>query len=101
MCANDPFDGTGRGTPGLLVFHYVVGGLAVLFSLMPVVFLVIVGLTLSTCILLAARYIRRCERYYFCLAVAAAVLVFVPVGTLMGVLTILVLQRESVKATVL
>jgi hypothetical protein len=61
----------------------------------------VAGLTLSTCVLLAARFIRRCERYYFCLGVAAAACVVFPVGTTLGVLTILLLQRQTVKATFL
>jgi hypothetical protein len=61
----------------------------------------VVGLTLSTCVLLAARFIRRCERYYFCLGVSAAACMVFPVGTIMGVLTILLLQRQTVKATFL
>ena len=116
----------------LAIFHNVVAGLGVLFSLFPVVHIamgvmmltgkldtdkagegppaflgwffivfpvvwIVVGLTVSTCVFLAGRYLRRRQRYLFCLVVAGVMCAFAPFGTVLGVFTILVLQRQTVK----
>ncbi len=116
----------------LSLFHYVVAGLAALFSLFPVLHLVlglaaitghlgdgeksampqlmgwffvffasawiVTGFTLAGCMVLAARFLRERRRFLFCLVVAGAECAFSPFGTLLGVFTIVVLVRPSVKA---
>jgi hypothetical protein len=46
---------------------------------------------------LAGRAIRRRENYTFCVIVAALSCMLMPFGTVLGVLTIVVLMRPSVK----
>ena len=46
---------------------------------------------------LAGRYLARRERYTFCLVVAGVECMFMPFGTVLGVFTIIVLSRPSVK----
>lgn len=46
---------------------------------------------------LGGRTLRRRQRYMFCLVVAGISCVFMPYGTTLGVFTILVLMRPSVK----
>ena len=55
------------------------------------------GLTFSVCLLLAGRYLRQRRHYTFCLVMAALSCMLAPFGTVLGVLTILVLMRESVR----
>ena len=115
----------------LSIFHYVVGALAGLCSLFPVVHLVVgiamltgrmsdmgtesearlfgwlfvvaaclviaIGLTFAVCIILAGRFLARHVYYIFCLVMAAVECIFMPFGTVLGVLTIVVLQRPTVK----
>jgi hypothetical protein len=116
----------------LSIFHYVVGGLAVLFALFPVLHLVLglflvfspekfmdhgqpppafigwlfvgvaavmitAGWTLAALLLTTAHFLARQEHYMFCLAMACVECLFVPFGTALGVFTIIVLTRESVK----
>jgi len=113
----------------LSIFHYVVGGLAGLFALIPVMHLVfglamasgaldstddvaraigcffvvfaslgiLLGLGFAACLILAGRSLARRERYTFCLVMAALACMFVPFGTVLGIFTILVLMRDSVK----
>jgi hypothetical protein len=118
----------------LAIFHYVLAGLAALFSLLPVVHLVMgvmmmsggfdsaggagdreaerlfggllaafaalfiaLGLTFAACLVAAGRFLARRTRYTFCLVMAAIECVFMPFGTVLGVFTILVLARDSVK----
>jgi hypothetical protein len=112
----------------LSIFHYIVGGLSILFGLFPIVHLV-VGLAMVTgrmgdgppdlfgwvfvimaslmiafgvalgilCIVAAGRLKNR-THYTFCFIVACIECAFMPFGTILGVFTIIVLTRDSVKA---
>ena len=117
----------------LSIFHYIVGGIAVLFSFFPIIYLVLgvlflmipnrfagsgppppfflgwififigagfmlVGLAFAVCLIMAGRYIVRHKHYIFCLVMARLNCLFMPFGTILGVFTIVVLMRPSVKA---
>lgn len=58
---------------------------------------ILCGLALAGVVIATGRFLRRHERYTFCLVVAAIECIFFPFGTVLGVLTIIVLQRVSVK----
>jgi hypothetical protein len=61
--------------------------------------LILVGWTLAVALLVAGRFLARRTRYMYCLVVAAIECLFLmPVGTVLGVFTIIVLSRPSVKA---
>lgn len=108
------------------VFHYVVGGMVAFFAcmflfhfcigvamltgaindapafigLMLVVMATVaitLGWTLSVCIIIAGRCLAKRKRYMFCLVMAAISCIFMPFGTVLGVFTIIVLMRPSVK----
>lgn len=116
------------------IFHYIVAGITALFSLFPVIhlvvglalvtgrfddtqaepgapdaalfgwffvvfaaFVIVCGLTLAIVMALTGRYLRRSHHHTFCLVVAAIECIFMPFGTVLGVFTILVLSRASVK----
>lgn len=114
----------------LSIFHYVVGGLAALFSLFPFLHLamgiamvtdrlhtsdqpeaalfgwffialasmmIVCGLAFSASLILAGRFLMRRVHYTFCFVMAALACVFVPFGTILGVFTIVVLARPTVK----
>ena len=110
----------------LSVFHYVVGGLAACFACIPIIhlsigiamlvgaiddapefvgallvliaiFAMLMGWTLAVCIIIAGRCLAKRKRYMFCLVIAAISCVFMPFGTVLGVFTIIVLMRPSVK----
>ncbi len=61
-------------------------------------FFMIAGLCFAVTIALAGRSLAQHRRYTFCLVVAAILCLFVPFGTLLGVFTIIVLVRSSVRA---
>jgi len=118
----------------LAIFHYVVSGLAVLFSFFPLLysamggfmlyaahhpgphnqepppaivgwifivlgaFFFLAGLAMAICILIAGRSLARQRRYWFAFVMACIECLFMPFGTILGVFTIIVLSRESVKA---
>lgn len=117
----------------LAMFHYIVGGLGALFSLFPLMhlvmgiamltstagfsdqsgsspppfvgwlfiilggFFIFVGLTMSMVIALSGRFITRRTRYPYSFVVACIECVFLPFGTILGIFTIIVLSRPSVK----
>jgi hypothetical protein len=56
------------------------------------------GLVIAICILIAGRSLARQRRYWFAFIVACIECLFIPFGTILGVFTIIVLSRESVKA---
>ena len=118
----------------LAIFHYVVAGLAALFSFFPLLYttvgvififaarhgtakpgedlppeflgwifavlgslLFLMGIAMAICILIAGRSLAHCKRYSFALVMACIECVFIPFGTILGVFTIVVLSRESVR----
>lgn len=48
-------------------------------------------------LLLAGRFLVRQEHYLFCLVLAALSTTFAPFGTVLGIFTLIVLLRDSVK----
>ena len=118
----------------LAIFHYIVAGLAALFSLFPLAYttvgaififvarhgtakpgedlppefvgwifavigslLFLAGIAIAICILIAARSLAKHTRYWFAFVMACIECLFIPFGTILGVFTIIVLSRESVK----
>lgn len=117
----------------LSIFHYIVGGIGALFSLFPLIYVVLgilflivsnrligsgtpppfflgwifiilgggfmlIGLAFAVCVILAGRFIAKHKHYIFCLVIASLNCLFMPFGTILGVFTIVVLVRPSVKA---
>ena len=60
-------------------------------------FLILFGWTFAILALVTGRCIARRKHYTFCLVVACIECLSVPFGTVLGVFTILVLNRRSVK----
>jgi len=110
----------------LSIFHYVVGGLAGLFACLPLIhfsigiamlvgaidgaprfiglmfamfamLFILAGWALAICLIIAGRNLATRRHYMFCLVVAAIACIFTPFGTVLGVFTIIVLMRPSVK----
>jgi hypothetical protein len=73
-------------------------GVGVVFVALAGMF-ILAGWTLAACIAYAGRNLARRERHMFCLVVAGIeACTCVPLGTVLGVLTIIVLLRSTVKA---
>jgi hypothetical protein len=118
----------------LAIFHYVVAGLAALFSLFPLLYttvgaififaarhgtpkpgeelppeflgwifvvlgllLFLLGIAMAICILIVGRSLSRHKHYTFVLVMACIECLFIPFGTILGVFTIVVLSRQSVR----
>ena len=120
----------------LAIFHYVVAGLAAVFSFFPLLYttvgaififaarhgtakpgedlppeflgwifavlglaLFLIGTAMAICILMAGRSLALRKRYSFVLVMACIECLFIPFGTILGVFTIVVLSRESVRGS--
>ena len=115
----------------LSIFHYVLGGLTGLFSLIPIMHVsigiamvsgafgsssgpppppfmgwffiaiggtvILLGETLAICTILAGRYISTRQAWMFCIVVAAINCLHMPLGTALGVFSIVVLIRPEIK----
>jgi hypothetical protein len=118
----------------LSIFHFVVGGIGALFSLFPIIHLVlglaliyspesfpdsntgeappafvgylfaaiggliiIIGETISALVIYSGLQMRKRRRYTFSFIIACVLCAFIPIGTVLGVFTIIVLSRDSVK----
>jgi len=55
------------------------------------------GWTFAVLVAIAGRNLARRTRYTYCLVMAGIECIFMPVGTVLGVFTIIVLVRDSVK----
>jgi hypothetical protein len=116
------------------IFHYVVAGLSALFSLFPVIHLVIglamvtghmgdmhkpgepdpalfgwffvavavviiaFGLAFSALLAYAGRCLRQRRRHTFCVVMAAISCAFMPFGTVLGIFTLIVLTKPTVRS---
>lgn len=61
------------------------------------VFMIAMGLGLATLMAFAGRAIRQRENHTFCVVVAAVSCLWIPFGTVLGIFTIVILSRDSVK----
>jgi hypothetical protein len=68
----------------------------VLFTVIPLT-IILVGWTIAFLIYRAGRCLQRHESYTFCLVMAGVMCLFMPLGTALGVFTIIVLMRPTVK----
>jgi hypothetical protein len=71
----------------------IVGGIFVGVAML----VLLVGLGSALCVILAGRFLNHRTHYIFCMVVAALECLSFPFGTILGVFTIVVLSRESVK----
>ncbi len=69
------------------------GGIFIVIGL----FLVLIFGTLGVLILKAGRNLSKKNSYTFCFVIACLICLWMPLGTVLGVFTIIVLTRESVK----
>ncbi|MCL4275580.1 MAG: hypothetical protein KJZ77_17040 [Anaerolineales bacterium] len=77
-----------QGEPALIgLFFTLLAGGFILF-----------GWAFAICVILTGRFIAKRKNHMFCLVVAGTECMFTPFGTVLGVFTIIVLIRPSVKA---
>jgi len=67
-----------------------------MFIIFPVLF-ILGGWALAACMIVAGRKLQKHTSRMFCLVVAGVECIMMPFGTVLGVFTIIVLMRESVR----
>lgn len=76
------------------------GAPPLIFGLMFTLFagaFILVGWIFAICIILTGRYISQRKNHMFCIVMAGVECIFTPFGTVLGVFTIMILNRPSVK----
>jgi hypothetical protein len=58
---------------------------------------ILLGWTFAAFVVAAGRFLARRKHYTFCLAMAGVECLFMPFGTVLGVFSVIVLCRESVR----
>jgi hypothetical protein len=85
--APSKFAGKGEPPPAFIGWFFVI------FAALFITF----GLIFAGFVLATAHFLARRKYHLFCLVMAGVECVFMPFGTVLGVFTIIVLTRESVK----
>jgi len=67
------------------------------FALAITIGVIVMGLAFAVCLVVAGRNLARQTGYTYCLVMAALSCLMVPLGTVLGVFTILALIRPTVK----
>lgn len=70
--------------------------IGIMFIVIASIFIV-VGWTIAALVLYAGRCLGRRKRYSYCFVIACISCVFFPLGTALGIFTLIVLNRDSVK----
>lgn len=70
--------------------------LGLVFVLIPLFFMILAW-TMAGCIVAAGKKLKRRTSYTFCLVVAGVECLIMPMGTVLGVFTIVTLTKEPVK----
>lgn len=79
--------GQAEPPPAFLGWFFVLFGGAFLFM----------GEALALCLILSGRWLSKGRRYWFSFVVACCACMVMPFGTVLGIFTIIVLSRDSVK----
>lgn len=78
----------GSGPPAFAgIFFILMGG-----------FFVLLGWAIAICTVISGRFLARRKHRVFSFVIAAILCLFIPFGTVLGVFTIIVLSRDSVRA---
>lgn len=87
ILAPQKFQGKGEPPPSWFGWFFVI--IASIF--------ITLGWIFAAFVFTTARFLARRRHYMFCLVMAGVECLFMPFGTVLGVFTIVVLMRESVK----
>ena len=116
----------------LAIFHYILGGLTILFSCIPFIHVfiglaiisgkffedsngskppsvvgwlfvimgtvfILLGWSIAVCMIIAGKKLKRHKSRLFCMVIAGIECMFMPFGTVLGVFTLVTLNKDSVK----
>ena len=84
--------GLGSGTKETLAFAPVG-----LFISLIAGTVILAGLSFAVCLILTGRFLNQRSHYMFCLVMSGIACVFMPLGTILGVFSLVTLTKPSVK----
>jgi len=87
VLAPDKLGTAGAPVPAMLGWFFVIFAATI----------IIMGWGFAVLVFTAGRFLARRKHHTFCVAMAAVECIFMPFGTVLGVFTMIVLMRESVK----
>jgi hypothetical protein len=87
--APEKFTGSGHGQPPPAFMGWLFVGLAA--------FMIVCGLTFACLVLAAGRCLAKRKAYTFCFVMGCVECLFMPFGTVLGIFTIMVLNRSGVR----
>jgi hypothetical protein len=87
VCIPGSFEGEGDAMPAFFGWIFIIIG----------VVLIVLGWAFAACIIIAGRSLARQVHYLFCMVMAAIECMLMPFGTVLGIFTIIVLARPTVK----
>ena len=87
MLAGGFQDASGDGPPRAVGMIFVMMALLIICS----------GWALAICLIISGRQLAKRKLYKFCFVIACISCIFMPFGTILGVFTIIVLMRPSVR----
>jgi hypothetical protein len=87
ICSPGPFESEGETITVFMGWIFIITGTV----------FVVLGWAFAVCIICAGRYLARQVHYMFCMVMSAIECIFMPFGTVLGVFTIVVLAKPSVK----
>ena len=82
-----PFEGSDAPPAFIGIIFILIGGV-----------LVLLGWAIAVCMFISGRNLQRKRHYTFSMVVAGASCLFMPFGTVLGIFTLVVLSKDSVKA---
>ncbi len=85
-------------TAGAIASEEPVMGVAGAFFALIASLIILVGWGLAFFVFLAGKNLDRQTKYQFCMIGAGVLCIFMPLGTILGVFTLVTLQDDSVKA---
>jgi hypothetical protein len=87
IVAPEKMDSSGQPPPALIGWIFALIGGSI----------IVIGWMLAGCVVAAGRCLAKRRHYMFCLVMAGIQCIYMPFGTVLGVFTIIVLMRNSVK----
>lgn len=85
--APEKFEGGEETPPALFGWIFVIVAATIM----------LIGWLFAACIVATGRFLAKRKHHTFCLVMGGVECLFMPIGTVLGVFTIIVLMRESVK----
>lgn len=83
------FFNEGKGTEPPALFGWIFVIIGALF--------IVLGLGMAVCMIVAGIKLKRYKNRVFCMVIAGIECMFIPFGTILGIFTLIVLNKDSVK----